>query len=506
MSLKLRLAILVAVLGLLQAAGVLAFSYVTFERELQANSRHVLRDKALQARHLIDEMQDATAVKANAFRLVELVTGHAELHMAVASSDTGEVYVAFSPEASESLQRLKHDTWETNAFLSWQAKEKGTNMLSLATASKTRNGLPYEIVLTTDRSKDVRLMRELLLTAATAAPIALGLVFLAALIVVSLGLKPLQRFKRAVGSVSATTLTERLDTSGYTAELQELAHAFNLMVQRLDDGVTRLSQFSGDLAHEMRTPLATVLGRTQVALSKSRSVEQLTDVLENNIEELQRLSRLVSDMLFLAQADYAQNVLNLQPVALEEEATRVAEFLDVVAQERQVSITVEGNARILADKGLVQRAITNLLTNAVRHCTAATVVRVHVQAHEGVASLDVVNQGTPIEPQHLSHLFDRFYRVDSARGRDEGGAGLGLAIVKAIMALHGGTAKASTTSRGDIRFSLSFPNQSIRSGSPHAAVPSTRRRSRSRTAQTASGRLSMVLDSLPAIDCPIARS
>lgn len=457
MSLKLRLAILVAFLGLLQAAGVLAFSYVTFERELQTHSRLVLRDKALQARQLVDEMENAAAVKANAFRLVELVTGHAELHMAVAASDTGEVYVAFSPEAAESLERLKQDTWETNAFLSWRVMEKGTTMLSLATASKTRDGRPYEIVLTIDRSKDVGLMRELLLTAVTAAPFAMALVFLAALIVVSLGLKPLQRFKHAVGSVSATTLTERLDTSGYTTELQELAQAFNSMVKRLDDGVTRLSQFSGDLAHEMRTPLATVLGRTQVALSKSRSIEQLTDVLENNIEEMQRLSRLVSDMLFLAQADYAPNVLDLQPVALEVEAARVADFLDLVAQERQVSITVEGNVTIVADKGLVQRAITNLLTNAVRHCTAATVVRVNVQTVGDAAILNVINQGAPIEELHLSRLFDRFYRVDSARGRDLGGTGLGLAIVKAIMALHGGAAKASTTPQEEVCFSLIFP-------------------------------------------------
>lgn len=462
MSLKVRLAIMVAFLGLLQAAGVLAFAYVNFDRELQVNSRLVLRDKALQARQLVDEMENAAAVKASAFKLVELVTGNAELHMAVASSDTGDIYVAFSPEAAESLERLKQDTWETNAFLSWHAKEKGTTMLSLATASKTRDGRPYEIVLTTDRSKDVGLMRELLLTAVTAAPFALALVFLAALIVVSLGLKPLQRFKLAVGSVSATTLTERLDTSGYTTELQELAQAFNSMVKRLDDGVTRLSQFSGDLAHEMRTPLATVLGRSQVALSKSRSTEQLADVLENNVEEMQRLSRLVSDMLFLAQADYAHNVLDLQSVALEVEAARVADYLDLVAQERQVSITVEGNVTIVADKGLVQRAITNLLTNAVRHCTAASVVRVHVQTQGEEACLEVFNQGSPIEARHLNRLFDRFYRVDSARGRDLGGTGLGLAIVKAIMALHGGVARASTTSQGDIRFSLIFPNVKAR--------------------------------------------
>jgi len=459
-SLKLRLALLVGVLGLLQAAAVLAFSYVTLERELDAQKRAVLRDKAQQARHLIDEMQDGTAVRDNAFKIVELVTGHAELHMAVAGSESGETYVAFSPEAAESLERLKNDTWQTNGFLAWQSRGSATTMLSLATAGRTRNSRPYEVVLTVDRSEDMRLLQELLITAATAAPFGLAIVLLSAMMIVALGLKPLQTFKQAVGGISASSLTARLDTARLPSELQGLGQAFNSMLDRLDDGVTRLSQFSGDLAHEMRTPLATLLGRTQVALSQSRSVEQLLDVLEGNVEELQRLSRLVADMLFLAQTDHAQSALDLQPIELDREARQVGEFLDLVAQERGVSIAVTGKASIVADKGLVQRAITNLLTNAVRHGTPGTEVLVTVQSNDGGTSLEVVNQGSPIAQEHLARLFDRFYRVDSSRGRDlGGGTGLGLAIVRAIMTLHGGTARASSTADGEVRFALFFPSR-----------------------------------------------
>lgn len=458
-SLKLRLALLVGILGLLMAAAVLAFSYFTLEKELDAQRRAVLRDKAEQARYLIDEMRDSTAVKANAFKLVELVSGHAEMHMAVAALASRETYVAFSPEAVESLERLKNDTWQTNGFLAWQPRDKATTMLSLATAGRTRNAQPYEVVLSVDRSDDIRMLREFLIAAGTAAPFGLALVFLGAMVIVALGLKPLERFTHAVGGVSARTLAARLDTEGLSTELHGLGQAFNSMLDRLDDSVTRLSQFSGDLAHEMRTPLATLLGRTQVALSRSRSVDQLLDVLEGNVEELQRLSRLVADMLFLAQADHAQNVLDLEPVELDREAARVAEFLDLVAQERGVSIAVKGKASALADKGLVQRAITNLLTNAVRHCTPGTEVVVTVQGNDNGASLDVMNQGSPIAQAHLERLFDRFYRIDSARGRDLGGAGLGLAIVRAIMTLHGGTARASATATGEIRFSLHFPSR-----------------------------------------------
>lgn len=461
-SLKLRLALMVGILGLLQAAAVLAFSYMTLKKELDTQRQATLRDRTQQARYLIDEMQDATAVKANAFKLVELVSGDADLHLAVAGSESGETYVAFSPEAAESLQRLKNDTWQTTSFLTWDTRATGATMLSLATAGMTRDAQPYEVVLTLNRSGDIRLLRELLVTAATVAPFALALVFLSAMIIVALGLQPLVRFKEAVAGISTKALATRLAPDGLAGELQDLASEFNSMLDRLDDGVTRLSQFSGDLAHEMRTPLATLLGRTQVALSRPRSVEHLHDVLEENVEELRRLTRLVSDMLFLAQADDDQNVLNFQPVDLDQEASRAGAFLDMIAQERGVSVAIEGNACVAADKGLVQRAITNLLSNAIRHCKTGTKVVVNVKESDGGAVLEVINQGDPIPLDQVERIFDRFYRIDSSRGRDAGGSGLGLAIVRAIMTLHNGTARATTTVAGEIRFVLHFPSRLVR--------------------------------------------
>ncbi len=457
-SLKFRLALLVVILGLFQAAAVLGFSYVTLERQLGAQKRAVLRDKAQQARLLIDEMQDGAAVKANAYRLVEFVSGDAEFHMGVAGSESGETYVAFSLEAAESLRRLKTDTWQTNAFLVWRSLEKDAPMLSFSTASQTKNAQPYEVVLTLNRSEDMRFLSGLLATAGTAAPFGLALVFASAMVIIALGLKPLRQFQHAVAGISTKALRSRLATDGLASELQALAQEFNAMLDRLDDGVTRLSQFSGDLAHEMRTPLATLLGRTQVALSQPRGTEQLVNVLEENVEEVRRLTRLVSDMLFLAQADDAHNVLDLQCVDLREEATRAIEFLELVAQERGVSISIDGNAHVMADRGLVHRAITNLISNAVRYCTLGTDVTVHVRDAARGANLEVVNRGAPIGLEHQEKIFDRFYRIDSSRARDAGGTGLGLAIVRAVMALHRGSAQASTTCAGEIRFSLFFPH------------------------------------------------
>jgi two-component system heavy metal sensor histidine kinase CusS len=458
-SLALRLAVLVALLGLLQAVGVLTFSYLTFERELSTQKRLILVDKVDQTRRLLSELADDDAIRDNAFRLVELVTGHDELHIAIAAPGATQPRVAFSPEANDSLLRLRGDTWGTDAFLNWYARSTGNPMLSMAGVGETKNGLPHEIILTIDRTDDSRVLRGLLITAVTAAPLALAIVFFSALAIVRLGLRPLRRLREAASRVSASALSERLDLAGLPTELQKLGQAFNAMLERLDDGVKRLSEFSGDFAHEMRTPLATLLGRTQVALSKERTTEELLQVLESNVDELQRLTRLVADMLFLAHADNAQSALELSEVDLVEAAHRVVDFLELLAQERGVELLIEGHASVLADRSLVQRAITNLVSNAVRHCYAQTRVTVKVCAIANGATLEVVNHGEPISSEQLPRLFDRFYRVDDARARDVGGSGLGLAIVHTIMRMHSGRVEAASSASGETRFQLFFPSR-----------------------------------------------
>lgn len=455
-SLTLRLAIMVGLLGLVQAAAVLGFSYVTLRSELASQQRTVLRDKLEQAWQLVATLQDARDLKANAYRMFELVKGQSDLHLAVASTGSSEAQVAFSREAVESLQRLRKDTWGTNAYLEWEPAERTTTMLSISGTARTSDGETYDLVLSVDRANDLEPLRKLLLTALTGAPFALAFVTMAAIGVVALGMRPLPRFTQAVSRVEASRLDERLDPAALPRELQELAAAFNAMLERLRDSVTRLTQFSADLAHEMRTPLATLLGRTQVVLSQQRSAEELQDVLVHNVEELQRLSRLVTDMLFLAQADQAQQALRPEPVELASEAARIADFLAIAADEKTVTIRVRGSASVNADRGLVQRALTNLISNAVRHARAGSEITVLVEATAAATSVAVENEGEAISPEYLDRLFDRFYRGDPARHRDKGGTGLGLAIVHTIMDLHGGSSEVVSIPPDRVRFTLRF--------------------------------------------------
>lgn len=456
-SLSLRLAIWVGILGLLQAAAVLTFSYLTLATELDSKQRAVLRDKAEHARTLVSGLADGPALRANAPHFVELVSGHSELHLMVARPGATEPWLDFSPQARESHLRFKRNAWGSDAFLEWQSRTGERPMLSLATAAKTRSGEPYEIVLTADRSEDRRLLAHLLITSASAAPFVLALVGVCALVFVKLGLRPLNRLSSAAAHISAHDLSTRIDATALPKELQSLGFAFNAMLDRLDEGVRRLSEFSSDLAHELRTPLATLLGRTQVALSQPRSSAELVDVLEGNVEELQRLSRLVSDMLFLARADDARASLDCVELDFSDEARQLAEFLELLALERDMEIDVSGHAVVTADRQQVRRAITNLVSNALRHGTPGSTVRVSGYVDGDTGCIDVVNDGPPIPPEHQVRLFDRFYRIDGSRTRDSGGSGLGLALVRAIMTLHEGTVRLHSDRATGTRFTLCFP-------------------------------------------------
>ena len=289
-----------------------------------------------------------------------------------------------------------------------------------------------------------------------ALPVLLLVVALGAWAVARTGLGPLMRFTRLSASVTSKTLNQRLSRQGLPMELGDLADGFNAMLARIDEGVTRLSDFSADLAHEMRTPVATLLGRTQVALSRGRSLEELRDVLAGNVEELERLTRLIADMLFLARADHDDAVLERTRVDLAAEARRVAEFLAWVAEERGLRIKVVGEATVLADRILVQRAITNLLSNAVRHAAASSLVGIDVGCGDGQCTLSVTNVGAVIPGDQIHRIFDRLVRLDAARSRSDGGSGLGLPIVRSIMSLHGGSVTVRSEGQSTT-FSLRFP-------------------------------------------------
>ena len=269
------------------------------------------------------------------------------------------------------------------------------------------------------------------------------------------GIRPLAAMAAAARRITTNRLAERVEVPPLAArEVKELAEAFNQMTGRLEEGVLRLSQFSADLAHDLRTPLATLMLQAQVGLSRTRSAEDYQQLLAANVAEFERLQRMVDGMLFLARADSAQVALKFEPVELHAELRRIAEYFELAADERGVQIAVTGEVQLQADAALVSRALGNLVANAVRHAREGSTVRLRAWADDVHAVVDVANDGPGIAPEDLPHVFDRFWRGDRARSASQVSSGLGLSIVRSVARLHGGDASVESSPEGPTTFRL----------------------------------------------------
>jgi two-component system heavy metal sensor histidine kinase CusS len=253
------------------------------------------------------------------------------------------------------------------------------------------------------------------------------------------GLRPLADITRATERVGAEHLDYRIQTGHWPEELASLASAFDRMLERLQQSFERLSQFSADLAHELRTPINNLMGEAQVTLSRSRTPAEYARVLQSALEEYSRLARMIDSMLFLAQADQARLALQRTTLDARTEFQAVVDFYQALADEQRVELLCEGNATMLADPLLLRRALSNLLSNALKYTAPGGCISLRAaQASDGSVVLTVSDTGSGIAAEHLPKLGDRFYRVDPSRANSPEGAGLGLAIVKSIIALHGG--------------------------------------------------------------------
>lgn len=275
-------------------------------------------------------------------------------------------------------------------------------------------------------------------------------------LVARLSMRPLRRFADHARSTSSAHLGKPLATADLPAELLELGDAFNDMLARLDDAFTRLSAFSADIAHELRTPVANLLTQTQVTLALPRSPAEYREVLASNAEELERIGRMVSDMLFLAKADNGLALPRPEDVDLTQEVDEVLEFYEALAEECGVRLQRSGEAGTTGDRLMLRRAINNLLSNALRYAPAGGCVTVRLQEDAAHCRVTVSNPGAPISPEAATRLFDRFYRSEAARSRSSDGAGLGLAITRSIVLAHGGSVFAHSAA-GSNHFGFVLP-------------------------------------------------
>ncbi len=270
------------------------------------------------------------------------------------------------------------------------------------------------------------------------------------------GHRPLHRIVEQISQTSASELSTRLDPATVPTELTELALSFNDLLQRMEEAFVRLSNFSDDIAHELRTPVTNLMTQTQVALSQSRDATEYQEILYSNIEEYERMAQMIGDMLFLAKADNALNPVNAESIDLKSEIGNLFDYYEAWAEESHVSLKLEGDAHVKGDRLMLRRALSNLLSNAVRHTPEGNSVVIKLSHIKNDVLIVVQNPGAPISVEHLPKIFDRFYRTDPSRQRSGEGAGLGLAIVKSIVEAHEGTITA-TSDENDTQFRIRLP-------------------------------------------------
>ena len=457
-SLTARLALLLAAVFVAVLSGIGAFLYGFLDNKMRERDRMELEGKLELVRHFVGQARSQADLLAHVPQLRHALLGHERLHVVLLDAAGNVLFASSGATAEPELigsgrTRIANET--TGPYLVKEGTELRATTGRVSLADPVQPALWAIIALETTENQELlaTYLRSLVVTLLIGAVLA----GLASLLAIRHGLAPVARIARTAEEVSVSRLERHLPLEDTPTELTGLVQSFNDMLARLADSFRRLSEFSADLAHELRTPLHSLLGHAQVALSRPRAPEEYRLVLESMVEEAERLARTVRDMLFLAQADNASLVLVRQHVDLKSEVDAVVSFFQPLAEERCIEVTTAGAGAVIADRSMVQRAVSNLLSNALRHTPPRGEVRVRVEQEAEEARVLIANTGLPIPPESLRRLFDRFYRADNSRSDETGGTGLGLAIVKSIMELHRGKVEAESGPGKLTTFRLRFP-------------------------------------------------
>lgn len=451
LSLTSRLTLLFAAMSVLLLLGFASITVNAIDRHFASMDREELEGKLLLVRGEIERIATPAALDQMQGQLHNALVGHPNLLVTVLEPDGKTLFTIGAIAIPSAYLHGGESMFE------WHSG--GHTYRGLARAiPTTMTGMPSVMVgLAIDTIQHDHFLTQFALTMTLFVAIAALFSGLLGWIAARNGLAPLRAMKARAASVTARKLDLRLPVESVPVEMADLAATLNEMLERLEQAFQRLSDFSSDLAHELRTPISNLMVQTQVALSQARSSEAYRDILASNSEEFERLSRTISDMLFIAKAEHGLMLPSCESIDLSTELRELFDYYDALVEVQGVALVCSGQGTLHGDRLMIRRALSNLLSNAIRHAPQGSQVKVGIDMSDEVTRIDVSNKGDPIPPAQLPRLFERFYRADTARTRDDTlGAGLGLAIVKTIVTAHGGNVKVSSDTEGT-RFSMFFP-------------------------------------------------
>lgn len=455
-SITFRLTLLFASVSttVLLLLGLLVGSLV--ERHFEELDMELLNGKLDLLRHALTEARSDRELEALPRQLEDSLIGHQGLAVVVLKPDGQLLYSTedkmFPPEllAAAAGRRLHPMLWS-------DANGRPHRGIAAHIQTGIEGAAPAVVAVSTDMTHHEHFMHSFQVALWSVVGLAALLTGFLGWMAAHRGLAPLREISRGVAGITASRLDQRLSADAIPVELAEVAQTLNEMLARLEDSFRRLSDFSSDIAHELRTPVSNLLTQTQVTLSRARTADEYRDVLASNAEEFERLSKMIADMLFLAKSDNDLVTPSRDPINLIDEAQGLFDFYEALAEEKSIVLTCSGGGLVSGDRLMLRRAISNLLSNAVRHTPVGGHIAVHVgDCGDSFVKLTVENSGETIPPQQLPRLFDRFYRADSSRQRSSEGAGLGLAITRSILRAHGGNAVVRSEN-GITAFELKIP-------------------------------------------------
>lgn len=443
--------------GLILAAT--AYLYWALAKNLDREDDGVLQDQIHILQVLLREHPEASAGIRQEVELESGARQHSRIYIRILD-ERGRTMA----ETPGMAQKLPGDVFPpaSEKMSGSQLHQASESFRLMAAPAPLDGGAGSRIVqVAIDRREEDKLLSQFRRRILPMLAVALGVCALAGYQIARRGLRPIERISAAAGRIRSTTLHERLPGGDFPTELGDLARTFNEMLDRLQESFDRLSRFSADIAHELRTPINTLRGEVEVALGKARTPEEYQETLASFLEEAGRLTRLIESLLFLARAEDPETQVRREPLDLERELRGVRDFYDAAAGEAGVAlgVRVDGPLPAELDRTLLQRAVGNLVENALAHTERGGSITIAAARDNGSVRIEVADTGRGIPAEHLPRIFDRLYRVDRSRSAATGGTGLGLAIVKSIAELHGGTAEVSSQTGKGTRVSLLLPAQ-----------------------------------------------
>ncbi|MEW5756319.1 MAG: heavy metal sensor histidine kinase [Pseudomonadota bacterium] len=371
-------------------------------------------------------------------RINDILVGHHNASLYLTAHDGQTIYASPGPDLSGIIKAAMADN-SKDTTREWREGDNHYRVLILRMEEGAAGNAPYTVAVAVAIDHHLHFLDEFRRALWLMIAAGIAVMCLMGWIAVRRGHAPLHDVASQIRQISANRLKTRLAAESVPAELADLAGSFNEMLERVDEAFQRISNFSADIAHELRTPVTTLMTQTQVALAQARTPDEYREILYSNIEEYERMTQMIGDMLFLAKADNGLCQPDSTEVDLGKEVRSLFDYYEVLAEERRVLLALEGAAVVFGDRLMLRRALSNLLSNAIRHTPSGQTVRVRLESGDNDETrISVENPGPTIPAIHIPKLFDRFYRADPSRQRSGESTGLGLAIVKSIIDAHGG--------------------------------------------------------------------